>query len=160
VPNSPLPADCDPRVRRLYDYWRRIHPPSGDLPGRRDIDPAAIVELLPWVWIVDVTREPLRFRYRLVGTEQVHAMERDVTGAFLDEVHPRFVGSASYPQYVAGAERAEIGYLRGPPIFHLSKDYVLIERLLLPLARDGHTVDMLLAITVYFSRDQQHLSSE
>jgi hypothetical protein len=160
VPNSPLPADCDPRVRRHYDYWRRIHPPSGDLPGRRDIDPGAIVELVPWGWIVDVAREPLRFRYRLVGTEQVHAMELDVTGAFLDEAHPRFVGSASYPQYVAAAERAEIGYLRGPPIFHLSKDYVSIERLPLPLARDGHTVDMLLAIPVCCSGDQQRLLSE
>ncbi len=151
----PLPDDCDARLRRLYDYWRSVHPPSGRLPGRQDVDPAALPDLLPWLWIVDVVRQPLRFRYRLVGTEQVRAMERDFTGRFLDEVHPRFLGSATYPQYVAAAEDAEIGYFRGPPAFHISKDYVAIERLILPLARDGRTVDMLLAITIYYSPDQQ-----
>lgn len=155
MPDPPLPADCDPRVRRLYDYWRRIHPPLGGLPGRQHVDPTEISDLLPWLWMVDVVRTPLRFRYRLVGTEQVAAMEHDFTGQFLDEAHPRFLGSASYPQYVAAAERAEIGYLRGKPVFHLNKDYIAIERLLLPLARDGKSVDMLLAITVYFSPDEQ-----
>jgi hypothetical protein len=157
----PLPADCDPRLRRLYDYWLSLRPAAGGLPGRQHIDPAAIRDLLPWIWMVDVERNPLRFRYRLLGTEQVHAMERNFTGRFLDEAHPSFVASVSYPQYVAAAERAEIGYRRGPPVFHLSKDYVAIERLLLPLAKDGATVDVLVAITVYFSpsrRDEAGLA--
>ena len=116
----PLPADCDPRLRRLYDHWLSLRPAAGGLPGRQHIDPAAIRDLLPWIWMVDVERNPLRFRYRLLGTEQVHAMERDFTGRFLDEAHPSFVASVSYPQYVAAAERAEIGYRRGPPVFHLT----------------------------------------
>jgi hypothetical protein len=149
--NSPLAADCDPRLRRLYDYWLSLRPAAGGWPGRQHIDPAAICDLLPWIWMVDVERNPLRFRYRLLGTEQVQAMERDLTGRFLDEAHTSFVTSVSYPQYVAAAERAEIGYRRGPPVFHLNKDYVALERLLLPLAKDGATVDVLLAITVYVS---------
>ncbi len=149
--NSPLPEDCDPRLRRLCEYWLSLRPAADGLPGRQHIDPAAIRDLLPWIWMVDVERNPLRFRYRLLGTEQVHAMERDLTGHLLDDAHPRFVTSVSYPQYVAAAERAEIGYRRGPPVFHLNKDYVAIERLLLPLAKDGAAVDVLLAITVYFS---------
>jgi hypothetical protein len=156
----PLPADCDPRLRRLYDYWLSLRPAAGSLPGRQHIDPAAIRDLLPWIWMVDVERNPWRFRYRLLGTEQVHAMERDLTGRFLDEAHPSFIASISYRQYVAAAERYEIGYLRGPPVFHLNKDYVAIERLLVPLAKDGATVDVLLAITIYFSlgrRDQNGL---
>jgi hypothetical protein len=147
----PLPADCDPRLRRLYDHWLSLRPAAGGLPGRQHMDPAAIRDLLPWIWMVDVERNPLRFRYRLLGTEQVHAMERDFTGRFLDEAHPSFVASVSYPQYVAAAEHADIGYRRGPPVFHLTKDYVAIERLLLPLAKDGATVDVLLAITIYSS---------
>jgi PAS domain len=150
----PIPEDCDPRIRRLYEYWQGARPGAGRLPGRQHIDPAAIRDLLPWLWMVDVERDPLRFRYRLLGTEQVHAMERDLTGRLLDEAHPSFVGSSSYPHYVAAAERGEIGYRRGPPTFHVSKDYIAIERLLLPLARDGATVDMLLAITLYFSPDR------
>lgn len=147
--DTALPEDCDWRIRRLYDYWRSVHPASGGLPGRQHIDPAAISELLPWLWMVDVERNPLRFRYRLVGTEQVSVMEADLTGRYLDEAHPRFLSSLTYPQYPAAAEHAEVGYHRGPPTFHINKDYVSIERLLLPLAKDGQEVDKLLAITVY-----------
>lgn len=102
--------------------------------------------------MLDVEREPLRFRYRLVGTEQVAAMGADLTGRYLDEAHPRFVTSLTYPDYVAAAERGEVRLHRGPPTFHINKDYVSIERLLLPLAADGSKVDKLLAITVYFRR--------
>lgn len=147
-----LPTECDGRIRRLYDYWRSIHPSSGGLPGRQHIDPAAIVELLPWIWMLDVERNPLRFRYRLVGTEQVAAMETDPTGRYLDEAHPRFLTSLAYPDYVAAAEQREVSFHRGPPVFHISKDYVLMERLLLPLATNGSTVDKLLGLTVYFGR--------
>ena len=144
-----LPEDCDWRIRRLYDYWRSVHPASGGLPGRQHIDPAAFPELLPWLWLVDVERQPLRFRYRLVGTEQVQAMDADLTGRYLDEAHPVFPTSVTYPQYVAAAERGEVGYYRGPPAFHITKKHVAIERVLLPLARDAHQVDILLALTVY-----------
>ncbi len=150
--NTALPDDCDRRIRRLYDHWRAVHPASGGLPGRQHVDPAAIPELLPWLWMLDVERDPLRFRYRLVGTEQVSAMGADMTGRYLDEAHPRFLTSLTYPDYVAAAERAEIRYHRGPPTFHINKDYVLIERLLLPLAGDGSEIDKLLAITVYHRR--------
>ena len=144
-----LPDDCDHRLRALYDYWRSRHPPEGGLPGRRHIDPVHVPKLLPWIWLVDVQRSPLRFKHRLVGTEQVRAMERDLTGKWLDEVFPLFLGSPSYRQFTAAAERGEIAYRRGKPQFHLSKEYLAVERLLLPLAKDGKVVDMLLAITVY-----------
>ncbi len=144
-----LPADADPRLRRLYDYWRSVHPPGGGLPGRQHIDPCDMVPLLRWIWMMDVHRNPLRFRYRLLGTEQVNAMERDFTGRWIDEVHPQFVSSVSYAQYVKSVERGEPGYLKGPPPYHVSKDFMQVERLLVPLARNGKDVDILLALTVY-----------
>jgi hypothetical protein len=148
-PGPPLPTDCEERLRRLYDYWSACRPSGQALPGRQHIDPCAVPDLLAWIWLLDVARHPLRFRYRLLGTEQVDAMKRDITGRFLDEVHPSFRSSDSYPQYVAAAEHGAVGYRRGPPTFHISKDYLSIERLLLPLARNGSDVDMVLAITVY-----------
>src|SRR5277367_4446374 len=65
-----LPADADPRLRRLHDYWRSAHPTGGGLPGRQHLDPCDIAPLLRWIWMMDVHRDPLRFRYRLLGTEQ------------------------------------------------------------------------------------------
>lgn len=150
--SSVIPSSCDSRVRRLYDYWLSIHPSEGGLPGRQHFDPTHIPALLPWVWLVDVHRSPLRFKHRLLGTEHVHVMKRDVTGLWVDEVHPLFVTSPAYPQFVATAERGEVWYRRGNPLFHLPKEYLSMERLLLPLAQDGKDVDMILAITVYHPR--------
>jgi hypothetical protein len=147
------PSECDPRIRQPYQYWRAACP-QGRLPGRQHIDPVAMPALLPWIWLVDVRRDPLRFKYRLMGTEQVRIMEREVTGQWMDEVNARFVTSPAYPQFVTVAERGTTAYRRGKPLFHISKDYLLMERLLLPLAHDGVVVDMLLAITVYH-RDPQ-----
>ena len=151
---SALPAAGDPRLAQLYRYWLSITPRGGGLPGRQHFDPLDIPSLLPWLWLVDVWRAPLRFRYRLLGTEHVRVMERDMTGQWIDEAHAGFTGSDTYPQFVAAAERAAIGYRKGEPPFHVAKDHLEMERLLLPLAADGKAVDMLLAITVYHRRER------
>lgn len=39
-----------------------------------------------------------------------------------------------------------------PTALHLPKEFLSMERLLLPLAQDGATVDMILAITIYHPR--------
>jgi len=147
--SNQLPPDADTRVRQLYAYWRSLHPPGGGLPGRPQVDPTAIPSLLSYLWLADVQHAPLRFRYRLFGTEHVHVLGRDFTGRWIDEAHPNFVGSAAYNQFVAAAERREVGYRRGDTLIILPKDYLSMERLILPLARDGKRVDMLLAISVY-----------
>ena len=110
------PPTSPPKIRALYAYWCSIHPPSGGLPGRQHVDPVDIPMLLPWLWLVDVHREPLRFKHRLVGTEHVRVMRRDPTGLWLDEAHPLFVGSETYPQFVAACDR-QCGYRRGQPLF-------------------------------------------
>ncbi len=144
------PPTADPRVRLLHRYWLGLHPPDGGLPGRQHVDPTALpTSLLPFLWLVDVQRAPLRVRYRLLGTEQVRVLGRDHTGRWLDEAHPNFLGAPAYAQFAAAAERGETGYRRGDTMVILPKDYRSMERLILPLARDGRTVDMLFAISVY-----------
>lgn len=150
--SSPVvPPDCDGRIRRLYDYWRSIHPEGGRLPGRQHLEPLDLPELLRWLWLVDVLGVPPRFRYRLVGTGQTQAMERDLTGRWLDEAYDRFRDTPDHADFVAVAQ-GEIRYRRGAPEYHVEKSHALMERLLLPLARDGRSVDMLLGIILY-SRD-------
>jgi hypothetical protein len=146
-------ARWHPKVRQLHDYWKRIHPAAGVLPGRQHFDPLDIAELMPLVWMVDVVREggTLRFRYRLLGTRHVRAMSRDFTGWWMDEAHAGFLDSAVYPHYLDVA-RGEVSWRRGQPGFHVDPSYYEIERVMLPLARDPAIVDMILAITVYFDR--------
>ena len=64
-----LPASAHPKVSALYEYWKSITPDPGRLPGRQHLDPADIPTLLPNIWLLDVLEAPLRFRYRLIGTE-------------------------------------------------------------------------------------------
>jgi hypothetical protein len=147
-----VPPDAHPRVSELYRYWRDIHPPGGSLPGRQHLDPTAIPTLLPFVWLADVQRVPLRFRYRLLGTEHRHVFGRDYTGWWLDDVHAGFYTAPAYHQYVDAVEQGRVGYRRGHTLVMLPEDYRSIERLMLPLARDGKTVDMLLSISLYQRR--------
>src|SRR5260370_4780571 len=56
-----------PRIKRLYEYCKAIHPPLG-LPGRQEFDPSAVPDLLPSLWMLDVQRQPFRLRYLLLGT--------------------------------------------------------------------------------------------
>lgn len=142
------PADCDARIRRLFDYWQSIHPAGDGLPGRRHVEPLHLPELLRWLCLIDVAREPLRFRYRLVGTGQVQALRRDLTGQWLDAALPEFERSTAYADLVAVAAGA-IRYRRGPPDIPLEDGDALMERLLLPLAQDGSRVDMILGMTLY-----------
>jgi hypothetical protein len=147
--DAPPPA-ADQRVQRLHEYWQAVHPPGGGLPGRQHVDPTVLPPaLLPFLWLADVGRAPLRFRYRLLGTEQVRVLGRDYTGRWIDEVHPAFPGSAAAAQFIAAAEEGRPGYRRGSTLIIVPKGYLSMERLILPLARDGRTVDMLLAISVY-----------
>ena len=68
---------------------------AGRLPGRQHVSPFDIVPLLPRVWLLDVVRDPLRFRYRLVRTGEVRTLGREVTGQWIDEAHPEFLTNAS-----------------------------------------------------------------
>jgi hypothetical protein len=147
-PEAALPS-CDERLQELYSYWISIHPARGVLPGRQHVDPAAIPRLLPWIWLLDFQRAPLRFKYRLVGTEHVKALGRDATGEWLDEAHPHYKSSASPLQLAQAVNKAEVGFLRGPAVNYAKKEWMAIERIVLPLARNGIEVDMLLGMTLF-----------
>jgi hypothetical protein len=144
-----------PTLRELYDYWISIHPTVG-LPGRQHVDPCAFPHLLSRVFMVDVSRNPLRFKYRLVGTEYVYLMGRDLTGRYLDEVHPDFQGLI-LRQYVDAAEQRRPAYRKGP-IKYASPDreYLGIERVILPLARNAFDVDIILGAVMYIPSRQRY----
>jgi hypothetical protein len=146
-PNGFAPETWHPAPRQLYEYWLSIRPPAG-LPGRQHVDPAAIRALLPYVFIVDLSREPLRFRYRLVGTAYRELMGCDLTGAYFDEVHPGFTGVIK-AQYIAAVEQRRPAYRKGRAM-HAREDrsWPMVERVIVPLAKDGIGVDMILGAIV------------
>ncbi len=135
------------RIAQFFRYWRSIHPPQG-LPGRAHLDPLDIPTLLPGIWLLDVQPEPFRLRYRLAGTETVQAIGLEVTGRWMDEVNPRAHDSDYLNRYREIVTRRLPSWRRGPPL--LMNDRVrTIENLVVPLASNGTTVDMLAGFTVF-----------
>ncbi len=112
------------------------------------MDPIDIPQLLPNVWLVDISHNPFRFKFRLFGTAHVEAMKHDYTGRWIDEVYPDFTSSDTYSDYIHLAKKARPSHRCGAASFHIP-DYKSIERIMLPLAQNGIDVDMMLALTVY-----------
>ena len=135
---------------QFYDYWRAVAPAGGLLPGRQHIYPEDIPRLLPCLYMRDVVRGPdgIRFRTRLMGTKLVQVMGRDTTGQFMEE--------AFDPDYVARQREVYLRVIesRSPDLIEMQapihdKEHIRYARLLLPLAADGRTVDILLGMIVF-----------
>ncbi|MBI1774943.1 MAG: PAS domain-containing protein [Proteobacteria bacterium] len=71
-------------VKEAHDYWLSKHV-DNRLPSRSDIEPQEIPHLLSCLFLVDVAREPVSFRYRLVGTEIRRWANREFTGTAVNE---------------------------------------------------------------------------
>lgn len=136
----------EPRLRRFYDYWIGK---CGErqFPARRDIDPLEFPYMLGNLMLVDVLRDPQRFRVRLHGTNVVARMHYDMTGKLLDEV-PR----PEYRAYVL--DRCRGLAISGEPVV-LMNDLALdgwtsrYEALWLPFSGDAVHVDLLVCAMMY-----------
>lgn len=142
-------AAADPRFREFFAYWERKAPP-GRLPGREHIDPAEIPRLLPGIVLYDVVRDgrALRFRWRLVGTSVVNAAGADHTGQFVDEVILDPAQRAALQKALAEVVRTRAAQFWRTPLNYPGREFVVLERLALPLASDGETVDLVIAYYV------------
>jgi hypothetical protein len=142
-----------PLCRTFYDYWLSISPPGG-LPGRQHLSPLDIVSLLPRIWMLDVVRTPLRFRYRLIGTGETAAMGRELTGQWIDEAHPEFLTNRRISdRYRFMAHCGQPTWRRGPARWRRNRLHTTIENCIVPLAADGTNVDILFALSVAFFTD-------
>lgn len=144
--------------RDLYAYWLSRLPPNR-LPGRQHVDPLDLPKLLPWIHLVDVAWQSgtFRFRHRLVGTEITQRFGRDVTGLWFEDA---YVGD-----YLAEtiARFNKIVEQKAPYVWHLShpvaeRDFLEYDRLALPLASDGETVDMLICSVAFNERRLEQAS--
>jgi hypothetical protein len=133
-------------LNAIYDYWLAKRG-RRRMPSRQDIDPIKIPKLLPNLMLIDVSYEPIKFRYRLVGTRVVDATGENRAGKDFDTVDFIKSNPTVMEQYIAIVTTGEPLHSLEP--FHrrdTGQPYE-VDRLLLPLSSDGVTVDMIL---VYF----------
>lgn len=143
----------DPLIKEAYRYWlRKVGGRS--VPSRRDLDPTEIPKLLPHVMLVEV-HEGGRYRYRLIGTENVSEHGVDATGRYLDEVLPG-------PEYKAHVLRLyDKCVLERRPVYSESlflspvgyKPERHLKVLFIPLSDDGERVNLVFVIQRFFYID-------
>jgi len=152
-------AHWHPKIRAVHDYWLSIRPVDGGLPGRAAFDPLRIVPILPHVMLLDVEGRPPRFRYRLIGTRMVDALGSDLTGKWLHQAHAKPEAPApQFPSYTAVAVNGGPEWRRGAPHFASYIDRCKeLERIFLPLAADGGTVDMILTASLFFDAEGREI---
>jgi len=135
-----------PCLRRLYAYWEERRQGRA-FPARRDLDPLDFRYALGHITLLDVLTDPVRFRFRLHGSELVERAGYDMTGKLVDEVpNPTF-------RTVLVARCRTLLETRQP--MRVTDERILGERrfgyeaVWLPLAGDGEHIDMLMAGLVY-----------
>jgi hypothetical protein len=148
------PAAAARAHEELFAYWasRRA---GAKLPGRRDLDPAAMKRLLPTISLIDVQREPLEFRVRLAGTALYDVYGREITGRRIGEIYNN--AAADYWR----RELAEVVRQRKPTVgvHNLAwrgASHLSILWLRLPLAANGTDVDMILGYDAVIGLGQVH----
>lgn len=129
----------------LYGYWQKKNK-NGCLPGRKDIDPVDMRQFLAHTALIDIVGDATspKFRFRLVGTHIVDVHGSELTGQFIDELD---IGDSWHDALALCHYTTE----NGKPAFQTG-EYLRkhddarfgFERLMLPLAGDGRSVDMLL----------------
>lgn len=139
-----------PCLRQLYAYWDERRQ-GREFPARHDLDPLDFRYALGHLLLLDVLGEPLRFRFRLHGSLLTERAGYDMTGRLVEELpHPANRRMLIERCRMLVAERQPMAVVHerilGPRRFGY-------EAVWLPLAKDGHTIDMLLGGLVY--RDSQ-----
>lgn len=128
-------------ARRLYQYWV-ARKGTRTFAGRADIDPLDLGFALGRVSLIDELTGPRRYRFRLLGTEPTDQLGFEMTGKYLDQLpRPELRGYLETLFARTVASRA--------PTFEIATDILdqrkwSHETLVLPLASDGDTIDMLL----------------
>ena len=142
------PSEWNPKTSKIYNYWLSIHPGDNQLPRRQDFDPMDIVDLLPIVWMLDVHRDPLRYKFRLLGTALIPILGKEPTGLWLEEAFPDALNSGAYDDYNYVVRTKQALYRKGTPQY-IVPEYKTIERLLLPLVDSNNNCEIILGLSVY-----------
>ncbi len=137
---------AEPVVRSLWDYWDGLR--DGCVgPPRGLIDPAQIAKHLSQLLILDFEPgNPVRFRYRLSGTQADGIHGHALTGAYVDTLHPpsfsallqadlEKIVTTGAPQYVRLNFINSVGNSRGYNVLRM------------PLSENGIDVDRVLVFT-------------
>jgi len=127
------------KPERLLAYWEEKRG-RREMPARGDLDPADIADILPYIYLIDISYDPNVFRFRLAGTEVVRMFGEEISGKATDQLASTALRAHLRERYEdtlkARTPTHDAATGRAKATMHT--------RLLLPLSTDGRRVDMLM----------------
>lgn len=141
--------------RQALEYWIKIR---GDrpMPSRADLDPIDIRQILPNVVLLDVTHDPLDFRYRLIGTKIVSQLNDDHTGKWMSEIPHQKPPSTIWSSCETVVNQ-KLPMTTEIPYTGRNRDFAVSEDIVMPLSADGINVTMLFVVIDFFRRSVEDL---
>ena len=138
-------------LRDILCIWQEL---AGDrpMPARADFHPRRFLPHLPDIALVDIQREPLRVRYRLVGTKITSAVRRELTGRWYDTLYPPHIMAQVEQVFSWIVTHRRPLRTTGMALFFDRRMYSY-EVLNLPLSAGGEEVDMVLAAMKFYLAD-------
>lgn len=140
--------------RFLHDYWKSKCG-DADMPLRSSIDPIELKPVLSAIAVIEVLRDPLRFRYRLAGTQicDIHGFE--LTGRYILDLEPPSFADALHADLVEIVETRQGHFIRWDFVNREGnrRNYSVLR---LPLSLTGRAVDQIIVCADY-SVDRQAL---
>jgi hypothetical protein len=136
------------RLHRLQRQWAAKRA-SRRWPALADFTADELAFVDNTLSLVDVLRDPLRFRMRRIGPAVEELRGPGDLGKFADELEPPVYGAILRETYTEAVEGAE-------PCFHLvqflpgvrpARFPLAYERAILPLSSDGAAIEMLMIAT-------------
>ena len=137
---NPTVSVSDPRLQRLYAYWLGKKGERA-APSRADIAPEDFHDILPWVCLIEVVGERLRFR--LVGDAVAEEYGGRLMGMYMDEVDLDWVTAQIMAEFHDSARRI-VPVASKWRFTKISGRRLEYEQVMLPLSADGKTVNMFL----------------
>lgn len=144
----PVETMSDP-IALVYGHWLDLRGTAGHLPAIAAADLERIKSTLPNLWLLGVEYGPLRFRYRVIGENVYRMAGRKIhVGDSIVDTVARDGREHIVSRLVRVVETGEPDHYAGPPYARHTPEVIRIERIALPFATDGRTVDRILNCTV------------
>lgn len=147
------------KLRRLHGFWAALKGSRG-LPFRADFHPEQLGFILGQITVIEVLRDPLNFRYKLIGTRIEAAGRRGDQGKTVDRIEPapyRDLADAAYRQVTK--DRAPCCQRISYVSYVREEDVISFERIILPFTQSGDEVDVLLEAMDWWPGFQQDFSN-
>lgn len=141
-------------LKRVRDYWLGI---KGDraTPQQADFALTDLADVIPHMIIIDVVHQPVRLKFRLLGTFVTDLVGRNSTGRWIDEdLYPDNLEEIIWA-YRHCAQTGRPLATEGP-VDIAERDWTGSEVLMLPLSDNGGTVVQIASCYDLVNRRTEH----